>query len=196
MARLSQTLQNAVANKVLQAYELVYMDIDGGFYITNAPWNVTITGNPGGTKNGTYIGVGRFLNFSEIKEETKFTISELTATLSGIPAFDDNNDSIIADLLNPSLNYIDKAVEISRVFYDNNTYLDAVMIFKGRVSAPVITDDPSETTTVAMTASNNWIDYERTNGVVTTDARQQALYTGDRGFQYAKDTIKDIKWQA
>lgn len=192
----TKSIHDAVEKKVLQVFELVYADLDGGLYLTNAPYNVTISSNQHGVRAGTYISVGRFLGFSEIKEESKFTISEITATLSGLPAFDDNNDSIIADLLTGD--YIDRRAEIARAFFNSNTneYLDSILIFKGRISAPVIQDDPSETTTVAITASNNWVDYERTNGMVTTDARQQAIYTGDRGMQYSKDVIKDIKWQA
>lgn len=202
MGRLNTTLQNAVAKKTIQAYELVYLNIDDGFFITNAPFNVTVSGNTQGVRDGTYIGVGQFLGFSEIREEAKFTISEITATLSGIPAYDDNDESIIADLL--STDYIDKEVELARAFFnkgsdssqDIGAYLDSILIFKGRISAPVIQDQPNETTTVAITASNNWIDYERTNGQVTNDNRQQGLFTGDRGFQYSKDVIKDIKWQS
>ncbi len=201
MGRLNTTLNEALAKKTIQAYELIYINIDGGIYISNAPYTVTISSNSQGVRDGSYIGVGQYLGFSEIREETKFTISEITATLSGIPAHDNNNDSILSELL--SVDYVDKEVEIARAFFNkgsDNTksigeYLDSVLIFKGRISAPVIQDQPNETTTVAITASNNWIDYERTNGQVTNDNRQQALYTGDRGFQYSKDVVKDIKWQ-
>ena len=200
MARLinsgtTEKIFSAVSKKNLTVFELVYVDIDGGIFMTNAPFNVTISDAPNGTRNGTYASVGRFLGFSEIKEEQQFTISEITATLSGLPAYDQNNDSIIADLLQGD--YIDKRAEIARVFYDSDyNYLSAILVFKGRISAPVIQDDPAETTTVAITAANNWIDYQRTNGMVTTDNRQTAIYSGDRGMQYAKDVVKDIKWQA
>lgn len=193
MPRLNTALQNAVENKVIQVYELVYADIGSGdLAITNAPFNITVSGHPT-VRNDTYIGVGQFLGFSEIREENKLTISEITATLSGIPAYDDNDNSVISDILN--YDYIDKPVEVARAFFDNDVYLDSVVIFRGRVSAPVIQDDPGDTTTVAITASNNWIDYERTNGMVTNDNRHQALYTNDLGFEYAKDVIKDLVWK-
>ena len=68
-------------------------------------------------------------------------------------------------------------------------------MFKGRVDAPAIQDDPGVSTTVSCTVSNHWVDYQRTNGMITNNNRQQALYSGDLGFEYASQAIKDIKWK-
>jgi len=42
--------------------------------------------------------------------------------------------------------------------------------------------------------SRMWSDFERTAGRRTNDNDQQVYYPGDRGFQFADDALKDIKW--
>jgi hypothetical protein len=185
MSRLSAALQAAVEKQVIQCYESVYLDIDGGIYITNAPMNITIDGNE-------YISLGQFLGFSSIEEQRLFTTSEITVTLAGIPAFE-TGDSFVSQIL--QFDYVDKDIWIYRSFFDHDTYIDSFLMFKGRIDSPVIEDDPGETTTVATTCSSHWVDYERTNGVITNDNRQQALYSGDLGFEYANQVIKDIQWK-
>lgn len=186
MARFNQTLINAVEAKTFTAYEMIYADIDGGLYLTNAPRDISYGGN-------TYLSLGGFLGFSAVEEKTQFTISEVTVTLAGVPAYDDNDSSFISLVLQHD--YIDKQVKIYRAFFDRETFLDAFLMFEGRVSAPTIRDNPGDTATVAVTVSNNWVDYDRTNGVITNDSRQQALYPGDRIFEHAAETIKDISWK-
>ena len=185
MARLSTALEDAVEKKVIQCYEAFYVDIDGGIYITNAPMNITIDGDE-------YISVGQFLGFGTIEEQRLFTATEITVTLAGIPAFE-TGESFLQQIL--QYDYVDKQVKIHRAFFDHDTFIDSFLMFQGRLDSPVIEDDPGDTTTVAATCSNNWVDYERTNGMITNNDRQQALYTGDLGFEYAAEIIKDISWK-
>lgn len=186
MARFNSALVNAVEQKTFVAYEMIYADIDGGLYLTNAPRDITYAGN-------TYLSLGQFLGFSGIEEKSKFTINEITVTLAGMPAFD-NDDSSFIDLVLNNV-YIDRQVRIYRAFFDRDLFIDAFMMFEGRISAPVIKDSPNDTVTVAVTVSNNWIDYDRENGMITNDARQQGLYPGDTIFSKAAEVVKDIQWK-
>lgn len=188
MARLNSTLVDAVSKKTLQSYELVHIYDLGGEDVTicNAPFDVVYN-------NTRYLALGSLLGIGEINEESQFTISEITIQVSGLPSYDNNGDSILRDLL--SYNYIDRQVDVFRAFYDLDSYLDSVQIFAGRISNPIISDNPQQETTVGIVVSNNWIDYDRTNGMLTNDSRHQTLYSGDLGFEYAKDVIKDLKWQ-
>lgn len=187
MSRLNTILTNLVSNKTLRAYESVYIDIDGGIYATNAPHDVVIDGT-------TYISLGAFLNLGQIEETRLFTASEISIGMSGIPQFE-TGKSFLSQIL--EFDYIDKEVKIYRSFFDSaNNYVDSFLMFRGRIDRPVVEDDPSDVTNVAVTATNNWGDYERTNGMITNSNRQQALYPGDLGFEHANETIKDIKWIA
>jgi len=185
MARLNPAIQAAVEKKVIQCYESAYLDIDGGIYITNAPMNITIGSD-------TYISLGGFLAFSSIEENRLFTTNEITISLAGIPAFEDGTN-FINDIL--QYDYVDKEVRIYRSFFDHDTYIDSFLMFKGRIDSPTIDDTPDDTTTVTATCSSHWIDYERTNGMITNDTRHQVLYPGDVGFEHAKEVIKDIQWK-
>ena len=185
MSRLTLDLINLVNKQTLKAYESVYIDIDGGIYATNAPYDLVIDGN-------TYISLGAFLGFGQIEETRLFTASQVNIVLAGIPQFE-TGDNFLTQILEH--NYIDKEVKIYRSFFDSaNNYVNSFLMFKGRIDSPVVEDDPSDTTTVAVTATNNWGDYERTNGMITNSNRQQSLYPGDLGFEHANETIKDIKW--
>lgn len=186
MARFNQAIIDAVNQKVINAYEMLYVDMDGGIYVTNAPTDISYGGN-------TYISLGNFLGFSGIEEQSDFTINEITISLSGVPAFDDGGNSFINVVL--QYDYIDKPVQIYRAFFNRDTFIDAFLMFEGRINAPMIQDDPGGTTTVGVTVSNNWVDYDRVNGMITNNDRHQSLYPGDLFFEHANETTKDIAWK-
>jgi hypothetical protein len=188
MARgLSTAITDALANKTIQVYESIYLDIDTGIYVTNAPFNIVADGV------NTFVSLGSLLSISEINEERLFTTNELNIQLTGLPKFDDNGDSYITDFL--QYDYVDKSVKVYRSFFDKDSYIDSFLLFQGRIDAPTIDDSPSDTSILTVSCSNHWVDYQRSNGVITNDNRQQTLYTGDRGFQYANEIVKDIEWK-
>ena len=209
----SGSIFDALGKKTLRCYEALAIELrkksDNSMekiFITNAPHDVKITDKDSldnTLTDQTFTSVGQFLGFSQISEERLFTTSEITISLAGIPAFDGTVDdgsgnqvrlNFIQQFLN--YNYVDQPVRIYRVFFDEDiANIGSMLMFDGRISAPVIEDDPADTTTVAATCASQWQDYERTNGVITNDNRQQSLYTGDRAFQYASKLIQDIKWQ-
>ena len=208
----SGNIFDALGKKTLRCFEALAIELrkksDNSLekiYITNAPHDVTIsdTDSAGTTADKTFTTLGGFLGFSQIAEERLFTTSEITISLSGIPAFgktadDGSGNTVTLNFIQQFLNYnyVDHPVRIYRVFFDENvTNLGSMLMFDGRISAPVIEDDPQDTTTVAATCASHWQDYERSNGQITNDNRQQSLYTGDRAFQYASKVIQDITWQ-
>ncbi len=208
----SGNIFDALGKKTLRCFEALAIELrkksDNSLekiYITNAPHDVTIsdTDSAGTTADQTFTTLGGFLGFSQISEERLFTTSEITISLSGVPAFgktvdDGSGNSVTLNFIQQFLNYnyVDQPVRIYRVFFDEEvTNLGSMLMFDGRISAPVIEDDPQDTTTVAATCASHWQDYERSNGVITNDNRQQSLYTGDRAFQYASKVIQDITWQ-
>ena len=197
MARFDSTdatqakIITAAGKQVLQLYESLYMDIDDGVFITNAPGNVTIADGIGSGTN-VYQSVGQFLGFSAVQEEKIFTTSEVTISLSGLPSHELGTD-FISDIL--QYDYVDKDVRIFRTFFDRDVEIGSFLMFKGRVDSPVIKENPNDTTTLATTCSSHWVDYERDNGIITNDNRQKDLYSGDKGFEFAKEVIKDVQWK-
>ena len=208
----SGNIFDALGKKTLRCFEALAIELrkksDNSLekiYITNAPHDVEIsdTDSAGTTATKTFTSLGGFLGFSQISEERLFTTSEITISLAGVPAFgktvdDGSGNDVTLNFIQQFLNYnyVDQPVRIYRVFFDEEvTNLGSMLMFDGRISAPVIEDDPQDTTTVAATCASHWQDYERSNGQITNDNRQQSLYTGDRAFQYASKVIQDITWQ-
>lgn len=208
MKILGTNFEAALQKKTLQAYEMVWIDIDGGIFLTNAPVDIEYDeADYDEVANGTqpdWTSVGAFLGFSEISEEQEFGVSEVTVTLAGIPLHDlkddQNNDvNLFSEFL--SNNFVDRKCKIYRAFFDEDTLIvdgadKAIMLmFDGLIDQPTITDDPASSTTVSVRVVNQWVDFQRTNGRHTNDAEQQVLHDNDRIFKFAKDSVKDIQWR-
>jgi hypothetical protein len=189
---LVAALQTALGKKTLQAYEMVFLDVDAGVWLTNAPIDVDYGGD-------TFTSVGAFLGFSEISEEQEFGVSEVTVSLSGLPMHDlrdINGDPVNLFSMFLEHEYIDKTIKIYRVFFDDDQPItDGVMLmFDGRCDQPTISEDPTGNTTISVRAVNQWIDFERVGGRKTNHNQQLFFFPGDNFFEYVKDSVKDLKW--
>lgn len=142
------------------------------------------------TWNGNeYLAFGHFLGFSDIEETSEFRVSTMTGTLSGI------DQSFISSFLTE--NYIDRTVNLYKAFLNQYDAVisSPVLIFSGRMSAVTISDDPDGgTSTIAVEAASQWVDFERRPGRRGTNEDQQFHFPGDRGFEFAAEMNKDIYW--
>lgn len=144
--------------------------------------DITYSGN-------SYVAVGHFMGFSNIQEEVQVIVSKVTLSLSGV------DQSMISRFLNKE--YIDRTVKIYTAFLNASQTLiaDPVLIFEGRMDAPVITDDPvGGKSLISVTATNTWVDFSRKTGRHTNHEEQQIFFAGDKGFEYASEIVKDIVW--
>ena len=176
--------------RVYELLELTVYDTDISAdytsYITNAPFNITIGGN-------TYIALGGMLGFSEIEENSDFTITQVTVSLQGLQSQDVS--------LFLRANYTDRPLKIYRVWLDTaqQTVGSPLLIFDGRIDRPIINDD-GRSCTVGCTASSHWADYDRRAGRHTNFDEQ--IYwslrmvnpSTDKGFEFTGNSIKDLKW--
>jgi hypothetical protein len=95
--------------------------------------------------------------------------------------------------------YIDRTVRTYKAFIDyaNGVVSDPLLIFDGRMDAMPIQDDPDGgTCTIAVSATNQWSDFERRPGRHTNNNEQQALFAGDKFFEFAGQANREIKWGA
>lgn len=138
-----------------------------------------------------YVGVGHFLGATDIDETVELQIASMTLKLSGV------DQSMIAAFL--SANYLNRPVKVYKGFLDSNEAVitDPVLIFDGRMDRPVIEEDPdSGNSVVSVTATNQWSDFERTPGRHTNHEEQQIWFSGDKGFEFASEVVKEIVWGA
>ncbi len=160
----------------------VHMD-DVTLYMNDGYKTITYAGND-------YLGVGHFMGFSDIEEASEVVVSSITLSLSGI------DQSMISLLL--SHEYIDRIVKIYTAFLDVNTQIlviDPVLIFEGHMDNPTISEDPDGgKSVVSVSATNAWVDFNRKTGRHANNEEQQALYPGDRGFEFAAQNVQNLVW--
>lgn len=137
-----------------------------------------------------YLGVGYFMGFSDIEEAAEVMVSSMTLSLSGI------DKTMINLVLNN--NYINRVVRIYTAFLDVDSHvlvIDPVLIFEGKMDTPTISEDPDGgTSTVSVSATNSWVDFDRKTGRHANDVEQQRLYPGDRGFEFAYRNTSKLLW--
>ena len=151
-------------------------------YITDAWRDISWGGN-------TYTALGHLLGFSNIEETADLNVSSITAQLSGV------DQSLISAVLGER--YIDRVLRIYKAFLNDNMAVIAnpILLFEGRMDAPVIEENPDDgTCTVSVQANNIWVDFERTSGRHTNHEEQQHYFPGDKGFEYVSELTKEIIW--
>lgn len=169
------------ANQPVHLFE-AHFD-DGVIRNTDAYRTLTWGGN-------TYLANGHFMQFSGIQESAALKVSECDIALSGV-------DQVwISAVL--AKQYIDRRLVIYKAMLSAGTdavIVDPVPIFDGRMDAPAITENPDDgKCIVAIHAASHWVDFERKPGRHTNHEEQQIHFPGDRGFEYAAQLTKEIKW--
>ena len=100
-------------------------------------------------------------------------------------------------------NYQSRPVRVYRAFLDHAYQVigDPLLIFEGEMTKPVINIDPDGATTIAVTCSNHWKNFESKNGRRTNFKEQKSwantnLALVDLAFEYTYQNTKQIKWGA
>ena len=51
-----------------------------------------------------------------------------------------------------------------------------------------------KTSNVSLSVASHWSDFKKKSGRRTNHNGQQLHFAGDKGFEFAANTVKDIKW--
>lgn len=141
--------------------------------------------------SNTYVANGHFLGFDGLTETADLQIPSVRISVSAV-----DQVWIAIALSKP---YVDRRVAIYKAFLDNTQAVvsSPVLIFDGRIDSMEIADDPdSGSCTISISASSQWVDFERRPGRRTNHEEQQVWFPGDKGFEYASEVNKQIKWGA
>ena len=68
-----------------------------------------------------------------------------------------------------------------------------ILIYDGRVQSFSITDS-NDSSTIVITASSHWADFQKKSGRRTNHNSQSMFFSGDKGFEFAPNTARDLKW--
>jgi hypothetical protein len=98
-------------------------------------------------------------------------------------------------------NYVGRRVRIYRAFLNQSYSMvgDPLLIFEGEMTKPVINIAPGGGTTVAVTCSSQWKNFERRNGRHTNYKEQvnwadRNLSVDDFAFEYTYQNTRQIRW--
>ncbi len=185
---MSGALTTTTQNVTVQYYELVDIDVNSGYRLTNAPWNITYDGLE-------YTAAGNMLELDGVEENVGFEIESLTVNIGGIDPLPGDGDPFIKTIL--SSDYIERNVTITRIYYDlSGGVVDGVMLYSGFINtATAASGLGPDGAAVSIQTSNNWTDFSKLSGRHTNDTSQQAVFPGDLGFEYAKEVQKQVEWK-
>lgn len=183
MARITGTNATESAKDQNRPVHLVSVHFDAQTtYTTDAFHAVTYDGN-------TYNPAGGLLSISDISEQSKIVVSNVSVSLSGV-------DQTYLNLVLAE-DYIDRPLKIYMGFLDTDgTWIaDPILMLEGRMDAPTIKEDiRSGKSIVSIQATNVWVDFERNTGRHTNHVEHQTYFSGDKGFEFASEIQKDIPW--
>lgn len=185
---MSTALRQATERVTVQYYELVDIDVGNGYHLTNAPWNIPYGGN-------TYDAAGNMLEFDAVEENIGFEIEQLSILIGGIdPLPGDGTVPFIKKIL--TLDYVDRDVVITRVYFNNDDIIDGVVLYSGYInSASAASGLGKDGAAVRLQTSNNWTDFTKRTGRFTNNTSQQVHFPSDLGFEYAKEVQKQVEWK-
>ena len=159
---------------------LVKIDFETPVYLTESPYDIVYSGE-------TYGPSSSLQGMSTVTETSEVQVGSISVTLSGV------SQDYIAILLGQT--YINRQIVINRVLLSDSYAIvgSPILVYEGRIQSFSITDT-NKTSTVILTASSHWADFEKKSGRRTNHNSQQIHFPGDKGFEYAPNTVRDLKW--
>ena len=90
---------------------------------------------------------------------------------------------------------MNKDVEIYKGFLNDSQTLigDPFTLFKGKIESFSV-DEEITNSTVTITATSHWSDFEKIQGRRTNTNSQQIYFANDVGFDYASQAIAELRW--
>lgn len=136
----------------------------------------------------TYTGVGTLLNLSEIEESLELKSTNVNISLAGM-------DSTVLNLA-LSENYQNRNITVFTGYLSGGTdhVQGTLTLFKGRMTAMTISDDPSGAT-IMLNCENRLIDLQRPSNLRFTKESQKFIDSTDTCFsRVASLQDKEIVW--
>lgn len=135
----------------------------------------------------TFDSSSDLLEIDQFTESSEVQVNASTISLSGV------SQTFVSLFL--TNDYIDVRTRIWKAILDNSDAVigSPILVFDGRITGYSIVD--SETTSaVDVEVASHWKDFDLHNGRKTNNNTQQLYFPGDKGFEFASETNKEIKW--
>jgi hypothetical protein len=171
MRSIASAILTALSGETVRVIYLVKLVFDGG----TIAWN---TGHRdivyGGT---TFTGLGEMTSIAAAKEEPGVSASSISVGISGIKS------EIISLLLSEP--YINRPAYIYYTLLDDQDKVitgDPVLLFRGSMDS--INGEQGASAGFTVEIKSRLADWERPRRNRYSDAEQQKLYPGDKGFEF------------
>lgn len=136
----------------------------------------------------TWTGAGTLIGVSEIEETTDVVASGITVALSGVAP------QSVALAITDAQQGLPGKIWIGLLDAAGAIIVDPVEVFAGRLDVPQVTDG-TESCTITISYESRLIDLSRAREFRYTHESQQALFPGDKGFEYVAGLQqKEITW--
>lgn len=171
MRTIDEAILTALSAETVRRVYLIRLDFDSGTVGWNTGFrNIVLDGV-------TYYGLGNVTSISAAKEEAGVKASGLTVTISGI------DPAIVALLLSEP--YINRPAYVHYVLLDEQDQVitgTPVLYFRGSMDS--IQGSQGTTASFDISLKSRLADWERPRKSRYSDAEQQKLYPGDKGFEF------------
>ena len=184
------TLEQIVASETIQYFDSVAVNIDAthNYYITQAPYNLTLT------DGNLYVAAGGLLQMTDFVDSATFAIEKLEIQLAGIVDLPGTSQSVLRTI--QELEYMDKPVTIYRAFMEDFKVAHEVILYQGYISnITAALSGEGDSTTASIETASHWTDFDRVSTRYTNQNSQHDLYPADNGFSFAKEVQKEIQWK-
>jgi hypothetical protein len=167
-------------NNAFNMCNIVEFQFDTAQYLTDYSHDITHDGQ-------VYDSSSSLLAIASPKESHDLRVNSINLELSGV------NQTFISLFLTG--NWINRKVIIRQAVIGSDGQIigDPFVVFDGQMTQFEV-DEDNKSSRVIVSIASHWADFEKTNGRFTNDNSQQFIFPGDRGMEYAANSIRDIKW--
>ena len=90
---------------------------------------------------------------------------------------------------------MEKEAEVYKGFLNSSEAViaDPFLLFKGRIESFSI-DESINNSNANIVVASHWSDFSKIEGRKTNTGSQQLHFPADKGFEFASQTVQDIKW--
>lgn len=176
---INSSLITELAKDSFNLATLLSIDVGSGVYLTDYAHDITYSGD-------TYTASDHLISVGSPKESRDLRVNTVNIGLSGV------EQTYISLFLQNE--FINRQVLIYKAAISAGSIVGAPMtLFDGRLTRFEVRESGSNSEVIIEVASH-WADFEKTNGRLTNNNSQQFYFSGDLGFQYAANTVRDLKW--
>ena len=182
---LTTAVVNELATKNINAVHLVNLTL-GSTNLAFTENSFDLISSISGSST-TYLSSGVLLDVTTVNESQGVNISRINLTITGV------DQTYISLVLNN--NVIHDEVKIFRAFLNSSNAIiaDPFLIYHGFINSFQIVDSTT-TATLKLDIESYFANASQINGRITNNSTQQRFFSGDKGFEFADQIIKDLKW--